>query len=122
MLGCGKRKIWLDPTEINEISMANSRALRSSSSGFPAGARRWRRGWAGGAGQRRLRGWRSGRRALGAPCGLRTAAFGVLTVRLVVFCAGQNVRKLVKDGLVIRKPVKIYSRSRHKARMIAKGA
>jgi large subunit ribosomal protein L19e len=33
----------------------------------------------------------------------------------------QNVRKLVKDGLVIRKPVKIYSRSRHKARMIAKG-
>jgi hypothetical protein len=32
------------------------------------------------------------------------------------------VRKLVKDGLVIRKPVKIYSRSRHKARMIAKGA
>lgn len=26
VLGCGKRKIWLDPTEINEISMANSRA------------------------------------------------------------------------------------------------
>ena len=25
VLGCGKRKIWLDPTEINEISMANSR-------------------------------------------------------------------------------------------------
>ena len=25
VLGCGERKIWLDPTEINEISMANSR-------------------------------------------------------------------------------------------------
>jgi len=57
VLGCGKRKIWLDPTEINEISMANSR---------------------------------------------------------------QNVRKLVKDGLVIRKPVKIHSRSRQKARLAAK--
>ena len=35
-------------------------------------------------------------------------------------CAGQNVRKLVKDGLVIRKPVKIHSRSRQKARLAAK--
>ncbi len=25
VLGCGKNKIWLDPNEINEISMANSR-------------------------------------------------------------------------------------------------
>jgi hypothetical protein len=30
VLGCGKRKIWLDPTEINEISMANSRARSPS--------------------------------------------------------------------------------------------
>ena len=57
VLNCGKRKIWLDPTEINEISMANSR---------------------------------------------------------------QNVRKLVKDGLVIRKPVKIHSRSRLRRRLEAK--
>ena len=57
VLKCGKRKIWLDPTEINEISMANSR---------------------------------------------------------------QNVRKLVKDGLVIRKPVKIHSRARLRARLAAK--
>jgi len=57
VLGCGKRKIWLDPTEINEISMANSR---------------------------------------------------------------QNVRKLVKDGLVIKKPVKIHSHARHKAYAEAK--
>lgn len=49
VLKCGKGKVWLDPNEINEISMANSR---------------------------------------------------------------QNIRKLVKDGYVIRKPVTIHSRSR----------
>mmetsp|Transcript_2489 Transcript_2489/g.8346 ORF Transcript_2489/g.8346 Transcript_2489/m.8346 type:complete len:250 (-) Transcript_2489:300-1049(-) len=49
VLKCGKRKIWLDPNEVNEISMANSR---------------------------------------------------------------QNVRKLVKDGFVIRKPEKVHSRAR----------
>jgi len=49
VLKCGKRRIWLDPNEINEISMANSR---------------------------------------------------------------QNVRKLIKDGLVFRKPVRIHSRAR----------
>ena len=26
VLKCGRRKIWLDPNEVNEISMANSRA------------------------------------------------------------------------------------------------
>ena len=25
MLKCGKRKIWLDPNEVNEIKLANSR-------------------------------------------------------------------------------------------------
>lgn len=49
VLKCGKGKVWLDPNEINEISMANSR---------------------------------------------------------------QNIRKLVKDGYVIRKPITIHSRSR----------
>jgi len=49
VLKCGKRKIWLDPNEINEISMANSRS---------------------------------------------------------------NIRKLVKDGLVIRKPEAVHSRAR----------
>lgn len=24
VLGCGLRKVWLDPNEVNEISMANS--------------------------------------------------------------------------------------------------
>jgi len=52
VLKCGKRKIWLDPNEVNEISMANSR---------------------------------------------------------------QNIRKLVKDGLVIKKPEKVHSRFRANA-------
>lgn len=49
MLGVGKRKIWLDPNEISEISNASSR---------------------------------------------------------------QGVRKLVSDGLIIKKPVTMHSRSR----------
>ncbi|KAF1984445.1 50S ribosomal protein L19e [Aulographum hederae CBS 113979] len=49
VIGCGKRKIWLDPNENNEISNANSR---------------------------------------------------------------QTIRKLVSDGLIIRKPVTMHSRSR----------
>merc|ERR1712100_158070 len=57
ILNCGKRKIWLDPNEITEISNANSR---------------------------------------------------------------QNIRKLVKDGLVIRKPEKIHSRSRTRREQEAK--
>merc|ERR1712185_533203 len=47
VLKCGKRKIWLDPNEVNEISLANSRL---------------------------------------------------------------NIRKLAKDGLVIKKPTKVHSR------------
>eukprot|EP01098_Paradermamoeba_levis_P009131 TRINITY_DN3789_c0_g1_i1.p1 TRINITY_DN3789_c0_g1~~TRINITY_DN3789_c0_g1_i1.p1 ORF type:complete len:288 (+),score=126.76 TRINITY_DN3789_c0_g1_i1:119-865(+) len=57
VLKCGKRKIWLDPNEVSEISMANSR---------------------------------------------------------------QNVRKLVKDGLIIRKPLKSQSRARIRKNQIAK--
>ncbi|CAG0920988.1 unnamed protein product [Notodromas monacha] len=49
VLKCGKKKVWLDPNEINEIASANSR---------------------------------------------------------------QNIRKLVKDGLIIRKPVAVHSRAR----------
>jgi len=53
ILKCGKRRIWLDPNEINDLSLANSR---------------------------------------------------------------QNVRKLIKDGFIIRKPVAIHSR--YKARKV----
>ena len=57
VLKCGKRKIWLDPNEVNEISMANSR---------------------------------------------------------------QNIRKLVKDGFVIKKPQQIHSRARVRTKLEAK--
>jgi large subunit ribosomal protein L19e len=57
VLKCGLRKVWLDPNEVNEISMANSR---------------------------------------------------------------QNIRKLVKDGFVIRKPQTIHSRARARREAEAK--
>jgi ribosomal protein L19E len=52
VLKCGRRKIWLDPNEVNEISMANSRASdaappesppipRVQSWGSSAAAARW---------------------------------------------------------------------------------
>ena len=54
---CGKGRIWIDPNEANEISMANSRF---------------------------------------------------------------NIRKLIKDGLINRKPEKMHSRSRVRKNLIAK--
>lgn len=43
-----------------------------------------------------------------------------LTFLLSFFNAGQNVRKLIKDGFIIRKPQKIHSRSRARASAEAK--
>merc|ERR1712118_498188 len=57
VLKCGKRKIWPDPNEVNEISMANSRL---------------------------------------------------------------NIRKLAKDGLVIKKPVNVHSRYSVRMKLEAK--
>lgn len=57
VLGCGLRKVWLDPNEVVEISMANSR---------------------------------------------------------------QNIRKLYRDGFIIRKPTAIHSRARVNDRLEAK--
>merc|ERR1711937_466066 len=57
VLKCGQRKIWLDPNEVNEISMANSRL---------------------------------------------------------------NIRKLAKDGLVIKKPCKVHSRYSVRKHLAAK--
>merc|ERR1711872_976835 len=57
VLGCGRKKVWLDPNEIGEIGQANSR---------------------------------------------------------------QNIRKLIKDGLIIRKPVAVHSRARVRKNTIAR--
>jgi large subunit ribosomal protein L19e len=56
-LKCGQKKVWLDPNEATEISVANSR---------------------------------------------------------------QNIRKLIKDGFIIRKPQVVHSKSRHNRHMEAK--
>jgi len=57
VLKCGKKRVWLDPNESSELSMANSR---------------------------------------------------------------HNIRRLVKDGFIIRKPIAIHSRYRARQRSIAK--
>eukprot|EP00435_Cladocopium_sp_Y103_P008901 s2893_g2.t1 len=57
ILGCGKKRVWMDPNETNELSMANSRF---------------------------------------------------------------NIRKLIKDGLIIRKAVTMHSRSRVRKNLDAK--
>lgn len=59
VMDCGKRKVWLDPNEMSDISNANSR---------------------------------------------------------------QSIRKLVSDGLIIKKPVTMHSRSRTRALLAAKRA
>ena len=43
-----------------------------------------------------------------------------LELTLVVCSAGQNIRKLVKDGFVIKKPQVIHSRARARAAQEAK--
>eukprot|EP01024_Parvocaulis_polyphysoides_P036211 TRINITY_DN32217_c0_g2_i1.p3 TRINITY_DN32217_c0_g2~~TRINITY_DN32217_c0_g2_i1.p3 ORF type:complete len:196 (+),score=35.08 TRINITY_DN32217_c0_g2_i1:183-770(+) len=57
VLNCGKNKVWLDPNEVQDVSLANSR---------------------------------------------------------------QNIRKLIKDGFIIKKPMKIHSRSRARRKAAAK--
>ena len=51
---------------------------------------------------------------------LGTPATSVLNQLRVMLCAGQNIRKLVKDGFVIRKPQKIHSRARARTAAEAK--
>ena len=134
VLDCGRRKVWLDPNEVNEISMANSSKPPQTLSSFKC-----------------LICQEIGRpvrpsydRLLGLhPCCLcllscimtiledealpkelfwdspldlegTGAAFPVraLPLNSPVLAAGQNIRKLVKDGFVIRKPTVIHSRAR----------
>ncbi|KAL5983663.1 60S ribosomal protein L19C [Asimina triloba] len=75
VLKCGKGKVWLDPNETSEISMANSRNFSSLLSWSPSQIR-------------------------------------FLPSFSFLFSHWQNIRKLVKDGFIIKKPTKIHSRSR----------
>ncbi|KAI3985699.1 hypothetical protein MKX01_030613 [Papaver californicum] len=38
----------------------------------------------------------------------------------VLFCAGKNIRKFVKDGFIISKPTQIHSRSRARRTAVAR--
>jgi len=114
VLKCGKRKIWLDPNEVTEISMANS-SERPPRGGAAARV---------GQGQTAAAG---GLAAAGGSCVWTAALRSALCQRClaaqhrrVLFTSGQNVRKLVKDGLVIRKPEKVHSRFRANAYAEAK--
>ena len=53
-------------------------------------------------------------------CDSRCIARKVTSVNVQALRTGQNIRKLVKDGFVIRKPQKIHSRSRARAAQEAK--
>lgn len=91
MLKCGKNKVWLDPNETNEIANANSSKLTDNNNYI---------------------------------------LFGDLNLQLFPVCllgndenflfVGQNIRKLIKDGLIIRKPVAVHSRARVRKNAIAR--
>ena len=92
VLGCGKKKVWLDPNEINDISMANSRALLASPPVLPG----------------RIRVKFQSR-----VCVLPPSAYAFVFT-------GQGIRKLIKTNFVLRKPPTVHSRSRVRRRDLAK--
>lgn len=58
--------------------------------------------------------------SLGSSKAATLGSFRLLTACDVTGAAGQNIRKLVKDGFVIKKPTKIHSRSRAREAQLAK--
>lgn len=130
VLKCGKGKIWLDPNEVNEISMANSRAPAPCGLGVKVvRAVLAHRGRAVGrvappeAVTQRSAPFRTeGRTRARASllCSGARAYGSALTPPLLI--PGQNIRKLVKDGFVIRKPTKIHSRARTRKASARPGA
>lgn len=45
---------------------------------------------------------------------------GVPLIQVFLFVSGQQIRKLVKDGLIIRKPVTVHSRARCRKNTLAR--
>ncbi|KAL0414781.1 UNVERIFIED_CONTAM: 60S ribosomal protein L19-3 [Sesamum radiatum] len=85
VLACGKGKVWLDPNEGSEISMANSPSVLLFDNAV------------------RMK-------------SLITGCYSVCGCSMLAsagcWSGCQNIRKLIKDGFIIRKPTKIHSRSR----------
>lgn len=90
VLKCGKNKVWLDPNETNEIANANS----SKSTGITIHYSKI----------------------------LMYNHFQTVWWENDVnfLFVGQNIRKLIKDGLIIRKPVAVHSRARVRKNAIAR--
>lgn len=141
VLDCGLRKVWLDPNEVNDISMANSSKFLSHASW--RFSNRNRSGLAScsslSLAVALLQLWYTSPR--GSSCRLcslmlqlsvgslyGSANFGDEVKQQISTekCSGsqclvgQNIRKLVKDGFVIRKPQKIHSRARARTAQEAK--
>ena len=126
VLDCGRRKVWLDPNEVNDISMANS-------SEFLLSLLLPQFGTACTAFTIPVPASRSLQQACKRPitrqsadfCRLRAprpcpASCLLASLSVQPWLAGQNIRKLIKDGFVIRKPQKIHSRSRARTAQEAK--
>lgn len=84
VLRCGKKKVWLDPNETNEIANANSR-------------KQFRSPWI-----------------------LFSALVQLINPLPFYLSLGQQIRKLVKDGLIIKKPVTVHSRARCRKNTLAR--
>lgn len=92
VLRCGKKKVWLDPNETNEIANANSRELFLSWYKF-----------------------------LFLFFITPKSYLNFYNCLIICICAaGQQIRKLVKDGLIIRKPVTVHSRARCRKNTLAR--
>ncbi len=131
----GARKVWLDPNEVNDISMANSsacartlgamQAVGGSCRSKPllrASSPRERSAAAATPPLHRTQRWGRSRCCRdGGACRRRRPRSSSSKLRMRAFqYAGQNIRKLIKDGFIIRKPAIIHSRSRARTSAEAK--
>lgn len=92
VLRCGKKKVWLDPNETNEIANANSRELFAFCIAI----------------------------VLSLSVNLWPGPSSHPSCLQCICSAGQQIRKLVKDGLIIRKPVTVHSRARCRKNTLAR--
>ena len=86
VMKCGKKRVWIDPNETNEVALANSRKYLTPDSLM---------------------------RVLPSNSGCHGPLFGSNIYYNVL--VGKNIRKLVKDRLIMRRQVTMHSRSRAKA-------
>jgi large subunit ribosomal protein L19e len=93
VLKCGKRRVWIDPNETSEVKLANSRkstkTVQLPPKPSPLPLQRVGVNW----------------------CVARSPLIAKLNYKLTI---GKNIRKLYKDGLIMRRQVTMHSRYRTK--------